>query len=76
LTTSSKTGWRSGKLCHDLSDLDGETTQDKDKGKEKVGEKKDKEHVGEKHKAPQKDQPPHKRTNSCCCRLSLMPTLD
>lgn len=46
----------------DLSDSDEETTKDKDKGKEKVGEKKEKERTSEKHKAPQEEQLPHKRT--------------
>lgn len=39
------------------SDSEGETTKDKGKGKEKAGEKEDKELVGEKHKAPQEEQP-------------------
>ena len=34
------------------SDSEEETTKDKGKGKEKVGEKRDKEQVGEKLKAP------------------------
>lgn len=37
---------------------------DKDKGKDKIGEKKEKERACEKHKATQEGQPLHKRTNS------------
>ena len=48
----------------DLGYSDEETTKDKDKGKEKVGEKKEKEHAGEKNKASQEDQLPHKRRKS------------
>ena len=40
---------------------DEETPKDKDRGKEKVGEKKEKERTGEKRKASQDEPKPHKR---------------
>lgn len=40
----------------DLSDSNEEPPKDKYKGKEKLGEKKEKEHMGKKHKA-QQDNP-------------------
>jgi len=46
----------------DLTDSDEETIKEKYKGKEKIGEKKEKERTGEKHKAPQDDLNSHKRT--------------
>lgn len=52
--------WKSSTL--DMTNLDENTLKEKDKGKEKLGEKKDKEHTGEKRKAPQDDLKPHKRT--------------
>lgn len=52
--------WKS--FIVDLIDWDEETLKEKDKGKEKLSEKKDKERIGEKCKAPQDDPKLHKRT--------------
>ena len=54
----------------DLSDSEEEATKDKGKGKEKAGEKQEKEQVGEKHKALQEDQPQQKRTKTKAHRLT------
>ena len=48
----------------DLSESNEEATKEKDEGKEKLGEKKKKERVGEKNKAPKEDPEPHKRKKS------------
>ena len=51
--------WKGSSI--EVSDSEEETTKDKGKGKEKAGENLDKERVGEKHKAPQEEQPEQKK---------------
>ena len=51
--------WKSSIV--DVSDSNEE--KGKEKGKEKIGEKKEKEFIGEKWKASQDESKPHKRPN-------------
>lgn len=54
--------WKSSAV--DLTDSGKAPPKDKDKGKEKISKKREKERAGEKRKGLQDDPKPHKRTKS------------
>lgn len=59
----------------DLTDSNEDMPNETDKGKEKIGEKKDKEHIGEKRKASQDNPKPHKRPKMKAHKQPIEPQL-